>query len=150
MLYEVDSTFTDSIIYKEVPKYITNTLDSTTIFTLENLKAGKYLMIALKDENNSNKYEARSDRIAFKEDFITVPADTSFSLKLFTEKPEFKVIRPKQVAGQKIALPYQGNGEGLKINLMSEIPAEFESKIQYGLFRSCCLDAASYSNDATR
>jgi len=35
-LYEVDSTFTDSIIYKENPKYITNTLDSLTTFSIEN------------------------------------------------------------------------------------------------------------------
>ena len=35
-------------------KYITNTLDSTTTFKLENLKAGTYLMIALKEENNKH------------------------------------------------------------------------------------------------
>ena len=38
MLYEVDSTLTDSIIYKRKPKYITNTLDSTATFLLDNLK----------------------------------------------------------------------------------------------------------------
>ena len=43
MLYEVDSTFTDSIIYKTPPKYITNTLDSLTTFTLKNVKEGNYL-----------------------------------------------------------------------------------------------------------
>jgi hypothetical protein len=28
MLYEVNDTFKDSVIYKENPRYITNTLDS--------------------------------------------------------------------------------------------------------------------------
>ncbi|MCB0383406.1 MAG: hypothetical protein KDD05_08955, partial [Psychroserpens sp.] len=30
MLYELDSTYTDSTVYKQKPKYITNTLDSLT------------------------------------------------------------------------------------------------------------------------
>ena len=36
-LYEVDSSYTDSIVYKEKPKYMTNTGDSTSIFTIENI-----------------------------------------------------------------------------------------------------------------
>ena len=40
MLYEVDSTYTDSVVYNEVPRYVTNTLDSTTTFELKNLKKG--------------------------------------------------------------------------------------------------------------
>ncbi len=129
MLYEVDSTFTDSVIYKETPKYITNTLDSTTTYKLENLKAGKYLLIALKDGNNSNKYEQKTDRIAFKEELITIPTEASFDLKLFKEEADFKVIRPKQVAGNKIAFAYEGNAEKLKINLHSETPDGFLKRV---------------------
>ena len=51
-LYEVDSTFTDSIIYKETPKYITNTLDSLTTFSIENLRPGKYMLISTKNRSN--------------------------------------------------------------------------------------------------
>ena len=129
MLYEVDSTFTDSVIYKETPKYITNTLDSTTTFKLENLKAGKYLMIALKDENNSNKYEQKTDRIAFRKEFITIPTEESFELKLFKEVTDFKVIRPKQIAGNKIAFPYEGDAENLKINLHTQTPTGFVNRV---------------------
>ena len=129
MLYEVDSMFTDSVIYKETPKYITNTLDSTTTFKLENLKAGKYLMIALKDENTSNKYEQKTDRIAFREEFITIPTDESFELKLFKEEANFKVIRPKQVAGNKIAFAYEGDRKNLKINLHSQTPEGFLKRV---------------------
>ena len=46
MLHEIDSTFNDSIIYNQKPKYITNTLDSLTTFRLQNLKAGRYLLTA--------------------------------------------------------------------------------------------------------
>jgi len=63
-LYEVDSTFTDSIIYKENPKYITNTLDSLTTFSIENLKPGKYLLTALKDGNGDNKFQYEKEYTA--------------------------------------------------------------------------------------
>ena len=50
LLYDVDSTFTDSIIYKQKPKYIVNT-DSVSGFNLENIKEGTYFLAALKEEN---------------------------------------------------------------------------------------------------
>ena len=55
-LYEIDSAFNDSIVYNKLPQYVTNTLDSTTTFNLENLKAGKYMLLAIKDANEDNKF----------------------------------------------------------------------------------------------
>ena len=63
MLYEVTSNFKDSIVYKETPRYVTNTLDSLKTFKLENLKAGKYLLVAMKDKNNNNKFNPKEDKI---------------------------------------------------------------------------------------
>ena len=83
MLYEVDSTFTDSVIYKQKPKYITNTLDSTTVFRLENLKAGKYLMVALKEENANYTFQPKTDKIGFVKSFIDVPTDSIYNIELF-------------------------------------------------------------------
>ena len=45
LLYKVDSTYNDSIIYKRKPNYVTNTLDST-LFDITNIAKGKYLLIA--------------------------------------------------------------------------------------------------------
>ncbi len=129
MLYEVDSIFTDSVIYKESPKYITNTLDSTTTFKLENLKAGEYLMIALKDENSSNRYEQKTDRIGFIQEHITIPTDRLFDLKLFKEETDFKVNRPKQKAGNKIAFAFEGDAKDLKINLHIAKPEGFIKRV---------------------
>ncbi|MEY2921826.1 MAG: hypothetical protein RL108_439, partial [Bacteroidota bacterium] len=53
MLYEINEQFNDSTIYKETPRYITNTLDSLKLVSLENLKAGKYLLLAFKDNGNN-------------------------------------------------------------------------------------------------
>src|SRR5690606_27900732 len=56
MLYEMDSTYTDSTIYKRPPNYMTNTLDSAVVFRLKNLKAGKYAMFAIKDEGENHMF----------------------------------------------------------------------------------------------
>jgi len=129
MLYEADSTYTDSLVYKELPRYITNTLDSVSTFTLENLKPGKYKLLALKDNNQDNKYQQRSDKIGFHEGFVTVPNDSVYDLKLFKETPEFKVIRPKLLSGEKIAFGYQGNPKGAKIEITSAVSDSFAYKI---------------------
>ena len=129
MLYEVDSTFTDSIVYKQKPKYITTTLDSTSTFKLENLKAGEYLLVALKDENNNYTFEQKEDKIGFKKEFITVPTDSTYVLKLFKEVTDFKAARPKLVSGNKIAFGFEGNHKNMKINMLSNVPSSFENKI---------------------
>lgn len=111
MMYEVNDTFTDSTIYKETPRYITNTLDSLTVWKLENLKEGKYLLLAVKDGNNNNKYDPKTDKIAFLPNFITVPNDTIYRLDLFKEEVPFKAMRPSLDAGHKFIVGYEGRPE---------------------------------------
>ncbi|MGY0391480.1 Ig-like domain-containing protein [Bizionia sp. KMM 8389] len=131
MLYEADSTYTDSIVFNEKPRYITNTLDSTTTFSLENLKAGKYKLVALKDENLDYKFQPKSDKIGFYEEFITVPVDSteSFSLKLFKEELDPKIVRPRLFTGEKIGFAFEGDYKDIKINTTSDVPEEFTSRI---------------------
>ena len=108
MLYEVDDKFKDSTIYKETPRYITNTLDSLSTFKLENLKAGKYLLLALKDKGNNNKYNPKEDKIGFIKHYITVPNDTLFEIELFKEMLPLKALKPLQVSGNRLLVPYEG------------------------------------------
>ena len=129
MLYETDSTFTDSIVYKEKPKYITNTSDSITTFSLENLKAGKYLMVALKDENGNYTYQQKYDKIGFYEAFISVPSDSLYELKVFKEELDFKAYKPKQIAGQKIAFGYDGDYEEMQVKIIENVPDEYEFRL---------------------
>lgn len=129
MLYELDSTYTDSIVYKEKPKYITNTLDSLTTFSIDNIKEGKYVLIALKDENGNFTYQPKSDKIGFYEGIVNVPADTTYSLKLFKEELDFSVKRPKQIAGQKISFGFEGNYEDMTIEILGDTPEGFKSRI---------------------
>ena len=108
MLYEVNDTFKDSVIYKQSPRYITNTLDSLRTFKLENLKAGKYLLVALKDKGSNNRYNPKDDKIGFLKHYITVPNDSVFELELFKETLPLKVFKPIQASGNRVYLPYEG------------------------------------------
>ena len=118
-LYEIDSTFTDSIIFKEKPKYITSTLDST-VFELQNLRAGKYMLVALKEENTDYIFQPKLDKIGFLKAPITIPTEEETPIVLmFNEVPIFKVIRPTHLATQKIAFGYQGDPKGLEIEMLN-------------------------------
>ncbi|OAB31325.1 Ig-like domain-containing protein [Flavobacterium fryxellicola] len=108
MLYEVNDSFKDSIVYKDVPRYVTNTLDSLKTFRLENLKAGKYLLVAMKDYNSNNKYNPKTDKIGFSKDFITIPNDTVYELEVFKETLPFKTFKPIQASGNRLLLGYEG------------------------------------------
>lgn len=117
MLYEVNDTYKDSIVYNETPRYVTNTLDSLKTFRLENIKAGKYLLVAMKDYNNNNKYNPKKEKIGFHREFITIPNDTIYELELFKETLPFKAFKPNQVSGNRLVMPYEGN-----IHLANERP----------------------------
>jgi len=121
MLYEANEKFNDSTVYKETPRYITNTLDSLKTFRLENLKAGKYYLVAIKDNNSNNKFNPKSDKIGFNKGILTIPNDTVFELELFKEVLPFKANKPSQVSGNRLIVGYEGNpkshGEIAKITL---------------------------------
>jgi len=108
MLYEVNDTFKDSVIYKENPRYITNTLDSLATFRLENLKAGKYMLVALKDKGSNNKFNPKDDKIGFIKHPITIPNDTVFEVELFRETLPLKAFKPIVASGNRLLLPYEG------------------------------------------
>lgn len=108
MLYEINDKFTDSTIYKQFPRYITNTLDSMRTFQFENLKEGKYLLVALKDKGSNNKFNPKDDKIGFLKNYITIPTDTVYELELFKEVLPLKTFKPIQASGNRLLLPYEG------------------------------------------
>jgi len=92
---------------------------------LDNIKAGKYLLIALKD-NGNNKYNPKSDKIGFQKDYITIPNDTIFEVELFKEVLDFKAIKPTQASGNRILVGYEGKPKGAKVSVKNgetEIPS---------------------------
>lgn len=117
-LYDA-KTFNDSTVYKEIPLYVTNTLDSLKVFALENLKAGNYKIIALKDKNNNHKFDPKSDKIAFLKETISVPNDTLYQLELFKEVEKFKATKISQESTNKFFLATEGNKENIKVTALN-------------------------------
>lgn len=128
LLFEVTKDYTDSTVYKEKPSYMTNTLDSI-LFNITNIKEGTYQLVALKDFNNNFQYNPKDDKIAFSETYINIPTDSFFTLKLFKEIPNFKLIRPLEKRVGKIIFGYEGEKKGLDIQLLTKTPKGFKSFI---------------------
>ena len=125
MLYEVDSTFTDSAVYNKPPRYITNTLDSATTFQFENLKAGKYQLLALKEESDNFIFNQKTDKIAFKKEFITIPNADTHELILFKEIENYRALRPKHKRLNRIKFRYEGKATAdIGIKLLSDVTVE--------------------------
>ncbi|MDN3491856.1 Ig-like domain-containing protein [Winogradskyella bathintestinalis] len=131
MLYEADSTYSDSIVFKQKPRYITNTLDSVTTFSIDNVKEGTYKIIALKDINSNYTFNQKNDKIGFNEGFITLPKDTSVThkLTLFNEQVNFKAIKPTQDGETRIIFPYEGSYENMRIKILADTPDDFKTRI---------------------
>lgn len=117
MLYEKDANYVDSIIYKEVPRYLTSTLDSLKVVKLENIKQGNYQLIALKDINGNNKFDPKTDKIGFQKDVISFPNDTLYELELFKEMVPFKAVNAVQASANRFTIGYEGDPKEVKINL---------------------------------
>ena len=128
MLYPVDSTFTDSIIYKEKPLYYTNTLDSLTEFTLPNLKAGKYLLAAVKDVSKNYVFDPSVDKIDVVQDIITLPNDSLFRLSLYKEAPAFAFGKAFQRGKQRIGFGFTGS-DAIEISLDQDVSNDFASVV---------------------
>ena len=122
LLYEIDSTYTDSAVYTKPPRYITNTLDSATTFQFENLKAGKYQLLALKEESDNFIFNQKTDKIAFKKEFITVPNEDSHELILFKEIENYRALKPKHERLNRIKFRYEGQAiDAVDIKLLSDV-----------------------------
>ncbi|MEM9362851.1 MAG: Ig-like domain-containing protein [Bacteroidota bacterium] len=130
MLYEIDTAFTDSTVFKKPPNYISNTLDSLPIFELKNLKEGKYKLVAIKDLNKNNLFDQRQDKIGFIEDTITLPTDSIYLLNLFQETPNYSASVPSYVAKNRIIFGYQGLQEEISIESLTDLPDSVRTTVR--------------------
>lgn len=132
LLYKIDSSFNDSIVYKQKPNYVSSTLDST-LFDFTNIQKGKYLLVALKDESKNYLFNPKEDKIGFYNRPIELPNDSLLNapLFLFKEINPFKFIRPKQISKGKILFGFEGEKEGIKIELLSKVNQNFNSILKF-------------------
>jgi len=128
MLYEYDTAYTDSVIFKQKPRYISNTLDST-LYEITNIRGGKYLLMALQDANGDKIYDPNTDKIGFLNDTLVLPTDKDFNLSLFKAFPKFRAFRPKENNSGHLLFAYQGNPKGMEVKLLSEKPANYKPQL---------------------
>lgn len=131
MLYDYNEQYNDSLVYKQKPKYVTNTLDSLYEFDFDFLKEGKYKLIALKDKNGNYLFNPKEDKIAFLKEPITVAhlkdsMSPVYRLRLFKEVPPYKAHRPTQVADNRIEFGFEGKADSVVIKPISKVSADFK------------------------
>ena len=128
LLYQIDSSFTDSIVFKKKPNYVTNTLD-TTKFTFTNLRKGKYLMIALKESSSDYLFNPKVDKIGFYPDTIMLPRDSVINtpIQVFKEIQPYRFRRAKETNKGKIIFGYDGKVKDFRVKITSDVPTDFKS-----------------------
>jgi uncharacterized protein (DUF2141 family) len=127
-LYPVDSIYKDSVIFTEKPLYVTSTLD-TTIFRFQNLRAGKYAIIALEDKAGNYFFDQNIDKIGFIDRLIELPQDSILDFRMFQEKANFFWDKPYFINEHHIALAYFGEREEEPYKMVSQVPESFESLV---------------------
>jgi hypothetical protein len=140
VLYEVNETFNDSFIYSEKPTYITTTNDTTNNFELNNLKEGKYLLLALKEKSNDYIFQPNTDKIGFINEYITLPTDSAYDITLFKEVPDYRILKPKHESKNHILFPFEGTTDSLTLDLISQMPKDYE----YIYFKDSKTDTIHY------
>ena len=133
LLYQVNEEFNDSIVFKEKPMYVTATKDSTNTFELTNLKAGKYLLLGLKEGTRDFMFQPEKDKIAFEKQHIVLPTDSSYTLTLFKEEPKYKIARPKHESKNHILFGYTGKTDSIELDLLSQVPEDFQYRVYQDL-----------------
>lgn len=87
MLY---SDYNDSVIYNTLPDFFAKTADDGS-FKINNIRPGKYKLMALKDANNDYKYSGDNESIGFADTLIDISQNKTASLVLFQE-PQKKLF----------------------------------------------------------
>lgn len=128
LLYKLDSTYTDSIVYKKPPAYLGSTQDSTNNFTIENIAEGSYKVFALKDKNQNYTFNPRSEKIGFLEDTIHLPEDQDklYNLSIFKENRAFEIARVDQQSATQLLFGVHGGIDSVQIKLLSDRPDNYK------------------------
>lgn len=127
-MYRIDSSYTDSIIFKQKPDYVTSTID-TSLYQFTNLKKGKYFLYAIDDANGDYIYNPKADRLGMYKDTLELPKDSVLSerIRLFKERLAFTFKRAKEDRKGKLIFGYEGDPKGFSIELISKVSDNFKS-----------------------
>jgi len=123
ILYECDEMqICDSLPFNTKPRYFTR-VNASGMYTINNIKYGKYKMTALIDKNQNFLFDLPNERVGFISELID-PADTiRYDLRMFSERKELKLIRAKGDKPGRVELAFNLPVKELKVQ-----PLNFASK----------------------
>ncbi|MGZ4048515.1 MAG: Ig-like domain-containing protein [Bacteroidia bacterium] len=115
------SDYSDSAVYKGQPDYFAKT-DADGNFQINNIKAGKYKLAAIKDANNNYKYDGESEQIGFVDSLIDISKKNTILINLFQE-PSKKVYLKKRTHDSygKVTLVFSQGSDSIKVNPLSDM-----------------------------
>ena len=128
LLYRLDSSYTDSAVYKRKPDYVTSSLD-TSNYKFSNLRKGNYLLVALNDERSDYLFNPKTDEIGFLKDTISLPRDSVLKdiISIFKEELPYKFKRGKEISKGQLILGYEGKASKIKVETLSTVPDNFQA-----------------------
>ena len=98
-------------------------------FIIQNVKEGKYLIIALEEESKDYTFQSKVDKIGFTEGFIQLPEDSIINISVFKEKLPFKIGKPKQKTSRSFSFGYEGEYEPFNVKIITQDSFNYKSKI---------------------
>ena len=128
LLYRLDSSYSDSAVYKRKPDYVTSSLD-TSNYKFSNLRKGNYLLVALNDKRSDYLFNPKADEIGFLKDTISLPRDSILKdiISIFKEELPYKFKRGKEISKGQLILGYQGKVTKINIETISAVPDNFQT-----------------------
>jgi hypothetical protein len=116
MLY---SDLSDSAIYKKLPDYFAKTNDAGA-FKINNIRKGKYRVVALKDGNNNFKYNDEED-VGFLDSLVEAGTPGDLLIDMYRERPK-KIFLKKYTQAQygKFILTFNQGTDSLRISRINK------------------------------
>ena len=125
------SDLSDSVVYKSHPDYFAKT-DKDGAFQINNIKVGKYKLVAIKDVNNNYKYDGETESIGFADAPIDVSEKQTILIDLFQE-PAKKVFLKKYIHDShgKVSLFFNQGSDSLRVQPINNDQKGVQEYLQF-------------------
>ena len=121
MLYE---NLEDSVARKEKPFYLAKA-DKNGLFSIQNVKSGRFKMLAYDDKDGNLKWSGDSESIAFADTAVGVtPASARrfTTLRLFKDQARFRLFERNANRYGLVKLIYTGPPDSIPLRVEPEVP----------------------------
>lgn len=129
MLYSNISN--DSVIYKSIPDYFAKTND-VGYFKINNIRQGKYRIVALKDNNSNYKYNDE-ETFGFSDSLIDIGTTTKdVSIYIYTEAPKRTYLKKyAQLQYGKIQLVFNQGSDSLRVKPLNTDLKNVKERVEF-------------------